>query len=390
MPRSLKSVCVALFSTFQSNYGDTMRKVFPYIMALLIILLSGCDTEQNYEITTVNPPEETYVYSSLIYLGNGLLYKPDHLTGLYYYDHETGVDIPLCSDVNCSHNYNSSKDCPGIFRTDNIFAYKNKLYYIEEDHFSNNENMLTDFYLSSAELDGTGRKREIYLGQLYSIGSAYLHNDILYLCVNEGYYLEGEDTQISPEHIKGYIAEINMNTLTVENSDILVDGESDSFFINGRLDNKLCLSYNFGKWTEIYYDLSDKLAEYSSYIPEQSSNAYCGEIFITSEKYKPVSIEDVSGRHFELPDDISHIINKFPDGRVFFASLSDASKLYYFNAEEWMLYESKTLPEMSFYEIGSVADIFEDHLIIQKSTNFRKSYGRISISEMGFSEFKDS
>lgn len=205
-----------------------MKKIFAAIVCLLLFALTSCNgggntAEMPSELILTPSPGYRYLYRTDC--GTGLLHKKGWY--LWYYDYESGVDIPLCSNPSCSHNNDS---CYAFFPTW-TFTYNNVFYLYSPEHdWSEDEGFIYHTLITAADLGSQTRRETLRLD--YETTHAYAYGDKLFLVCCEGYYLDGDSLWATPQRGRVYLMEISFDTMEVSyQSECLADG----FFADAEL-----------------------------------------------------------------------------------------------------------------------------------------------------------
>lgn len=237
-----------------------MKKIFAAISCLLLFALTSCSGGNNAEMPSglILTPSTGYRYIYRTDCGTGLLHKKDCF--LWYYDYESGVDIPLCSNPSCSHN---SRDCYAYFPTW-TFTYNNVFFlHSNEDEWSEDEGFIDHTLITAADLGSQTRREALRLD--YETTGAYAYGDKLFLVCRDGYYLDGDILWANPDRGRVYLMEISLDTMeVVYQSECLADG----FFADAHL---WCVFDG-----ELYFTVSwyDEYDENVLLIDQQSTNRY--------------------------------------------------------------------------------------------------------------------
>ena len=204
-----------------------MKKIFAAISCLLLFAITSCSGGNSAEMPSglVLAPSTGYRYIYRTDCGTGLLHKKDSF--LWYYDYESGVDIPLCSSPSCSHN---SRDCYAYFPTW-TFTYNNVFFlHSNEDEWSEDEGFIDHTLITAADLGSQTRREALRLD--YETTGAYAYGDKLFLVCRDGYYLDGDILWANPDRGRVYLMEISLDTMEVSyQSECLADG----FFADAEL-----------------------------------------------------------------------------------------------------------------------------------------------------------
>lgn len=186
-----------------------MKRIIIGILFCLVFL-TGCNRSDKYNIpeetngsedNSINKTFSNYVYDNdraqlqsfnrLAISQNGYYYTANHT--LFYYDVEKDINIPMCSDANCSH-YN--KNCAAYVRShgdygrydeedENCNCYGRQVYYYDDNIYMIE---LTDskFYLDQYDANFNNMKRIAVLASddmEYGFMSYPVASEI-----NDGYY----------------------------------------------------------------------------------------------------------------------------------------------------------------------------------------------------------
>lgn len=242
-----------------------MKKISVAIVCLLLCVLSSCNGDgisNNAEMSSnlILTPSSGYRYIYRTDCTSGLLHKKDSF--LWYYDYESGVDIPLCSDPSCSHN---SRSCYSYFPTW-TFTCNNKFFlYSGEDDWSETEGFIYHTTIIAADL-GEQTRREV-LRIDYETTHAYAYGDKLFFICREGYYLDSDYLGANPNRGRVYLMEISLDTMEIlYQSECLADGYFADAELWGVFEDEL--------YFMIYsYDDSDN-DENNDLLAQQPANKY--------------------------------------------------------------------------------------------------------------------
>ena len=331
-----------------------MKKIFAAIICLLLFALTSCkgggsNAEMPSEL--ILAPSTGYRYIYRTDCGTGLLHKKDCF--LWYYDYESGVDIPLCSNPSCSHNNDS---CYAYFPTW-TFTYNNVFYlYSHEYEWSEDEGFIYQTLITAADLGSQTRREALWLD--YETTGAYAYGDKLFLVCRDGYYLDGDILWANPDRGRVYMMEISLDTMEVSyQSECLADG----LFANAQL---------WGVFDgELYFRISwyDEYDESIPLIDQPATNRYVkydltthditdssvGEKFTFAISGDCMITYDNCTTSFVTPDKTCELISEvattgapvFPwikaNNEVYFTVYGNASSIFKYDLADEKLYEAE-------------------------------------------------
>ena len=171
-------------------YDLCQKTTLLFLILILCILLSGCETKNDFYTGKVNYEydDQTFFHTTHLIVSTKDGYYFFARNNLMFFDKDTQKLIPVCSQANCEHNNNSCDSYFELLSSKRISYYDNKLLLTMYDV----ENYT--HYLCGVSLDGSKRTRYCDLLKLEALEGSDLE---------DGYVINGDDIRELVVH-RGY------------------------------------------------------------------------------------------------------------------------------------------------------------------------------------------
>lgn len=192
-----------------------MKKLFTLLFIALCMLLAGCDEVAEFELTVTDiTANHSYRYADAEDCGDGCLYKSSGT--LWYYDYAHRMKTSLCTKPLCGHE----KEPCFAYRTERIYGYEDKFLAVWNDFSKDTEELV--FELADIPSQTIS---EVMRLENRSWCDTLAYGDKLFIGIEEGYYVDGNDMNASPNHCRVYLMVVSLETAETELlSDCLADG----------------------------------------------------------------------------------------------------------------------------------------------------------------------
>lgn len=349
-----------------------MKIRYVIIILLSVILLTACNSKKDSGINSLQmsfypSPISGYRYIDYTDCGNGMLHKEN--TVLWYYDYETGIDLPLCSNPSCKHN---DKECSAYY-AGRSFIYNGKIIEIINRSVLNEENGFHDYaVINMADFDGYNRKNITTLD--YARGETLAYRDKLFIACEEWYYEEGDDLNVSSNKARIYLMEISLETMEITFiSECLVDGffpildfyginEDKLYFMVSKYDDIESFENNDSAIQMMTYDINSKEINTADrqwkYCLENCIVYYTGNSvqFVTDEK----TAELISDIHIDT-------MPLYPDfakeNNVYFTSFGNDISFFKYDLTEECLYEAQS----EIFQTNRILAVLPDGYVVKEN-----------------------
>lgn len=194
-----------------------MKRRLALLAIVLCMLLTGCDEEVEFELTVTDiTANHSYRYTDAEDCGDGCLYKSSG--ALWYYDYARRMNTSLCTKPLCRHE----KEPCFAHRTERIYGYKNKFLAVWNDFSKDTEELV--FELADIPSQNIN---EVTRLENRSWCDTLAYGNKLFIGVKEGYHVDGDDMNASPDHFRVYLMVVSLETAETELlSDCLADGRA--------------------------------------------------------------------------------------------------------------------------------------------------------------------